>query len=118
MSKKNKAKKHSSRPAKPASNGSPAQAAGLAWYSPESYDRLLELSADRAERDPTYAQWLDSAESALVQLQIMGIPIQKVQLNVDHLAEWCRTHNQRIDRNACSTYVSYLLSTGKAQIVP
>src|SRR3954451_20856339 len=113
---KNKAKKRSPQPEK--LTRAQSVTAGLAWYTPESYARLLELSADRAERDPTYEAWLDSAENGLVQLQIMGIPVVKVLLNVDDFARWCRLRALRIDRPACSTYVTHLLSTGKAQIIP
>src|SRR4051812_29544994 len=51
--------------------------AGLAWYTPESYARLLEVSADRQQRHATYAEWYESATDALINLQLMGVPVEK-----------------------------------------
>ena len=51
---------------------------GVAWYRPEQYERLLEISVDGEELEATYDEWMENAEDTLKEIQKKGIYFEKV----------------------------------------
>jgi hypothetical protein len=82
----------------------------VAWYDPEQYLRLLELADDREQLHDTYEEWLEGFERLLAR---MGPAAQKVAVDVDELAAWCRHEGLPLDGAARARYVSEWLQKGQ-----
>ena len=82
---------------------------GFAWYRPEQWSRLREVSADRAELEETFAEWESLAEQTLRSLQTQGMHIEKVMVDVEELLVWCKDRGLPVDASARSHYVTDLL---------
>ena len=83
---------------------------GIAWYSPDQWDRLLELSEDRDQLERTHAQWLVGAESLAGQLASQGATVRKVSVDVDDMHAWCREKDIAFNGAGRAKYVTWLLS--------
>jgi hypothetical protein len=79
---------------------------GLAWYRPEQWQRLREISVDRGELEDSYQEWLRNAEKAIRELNRNGIQSVKVPLEVEELLHWCQSQNLPVDAEARSRYVT------------
>ena len=79
---------------------------GLAWYRPEQWQRLREISVDRAELEDTHREWLRNSEKAIRELNRNGIESVKVPLDVEELLHWCQSQNLPVDAEARSRYVT------------
>lgn len=79
---------------------------GVAWYRPEQRPRLLEIAAGRESLHDTYAEWVAEASARFEEVQRMGIPVQKVEVDLDELVQWCRAQQQEINGEARSTFVA------------
>jgi hypothetical protein len=79
---------------------------GLAWYQPEQWQRLREISQDRNNLEDTYREWVRNAEKAIRELNRNGIQIVKVTLDVEELLLWCQSQNIPVDDEARSRYVT------------
>ena len=73
---------------------------GVAWYRRDQWDRLLEISSDRAELEDTYDEWKAVAEENLVNLAQHGYELCKVQIDVEELLIWCNSQNRTVDGDA------------------
>jgi hypothetical protein len=73
---------------------------GVAWYRPDQWDRLLEVSSDRAELENTYDEWKAVAEENLVKLAQHGYKLRKVHIDVEELLIWCNSQNRAVDGDA------------------
>jgi len=73
---------------------------GVAWYRPDQWDRLLEISSDRAELENTYDEWKAVAEENLVNLAQHGYKLRKVHIDVEELLVWCNSQNRSVDGDA------------------
>jgi hypothetical protein len=56
---------------------------GMAWYRPEQWARLLEVSSERAELEDTYEEWVSGAKKTLRNFLINGINAVRVDVDVD-----------------------------------
>ena len=82
---------------------------GLAWYTREAWERLRELADDAQALDDTFEDWERGALRAIRELESVGRSVQKVPVEIDALAAWCRERNRRIDSATRAEYVTYLL---------
>ena len=82
---------------------------GIAWYRPEQWSRLLEVSEDREDLERTFAEWEQQAEEKLRALRAEGLDIKKVTIEVEELLAWCQNRVLSVDASARSHYVSDLL---------
>jgi len=73
---------------------------GIAWYRRDQWDRLLEISSDRAELEDTYDEWKAVAEENLVNLAQHGYKLCKVHIDVEALLIWCNSQNRDVDGDA------------------
>lgn len=73
---------------------------GVAWYKPDQWDRLLDISSDRAELENTYDEWKVAAEENLVNLAQHGYKLRKVHIDVEELLVWCNSQNRAVDGDA------------------
>ena len=64
---------------------------GVSWYRPEQWDRLREISEDKATFEITYEASLVEWEKKIQQLEAQGIRPIKVEVDVEELLTWCTT---------------------------
>jgi hypothetical protein len=83
---------------------------GLAWYKPDQWLHLLQVSSDSNKLEPTYEEWLLQAQKTLKRLKVQGIRAEKVIVDVVELTKWCRGHNYPIDAGSRASYVAEVLS--------
>ena len=77
---------------------------GVAWYTPEQWDRLRKISADADNMEDTYGEWKASAENALKTLSASGAVAQKVVVDVEELLNWCNSKDRAVDGAARSEF--------------
>jgi uncharacterized protein YchJ len=85
------------------------QTVGIAWYLPEQWDTLREISADKDSIEMTHAEWLVTAENAQAQMAATGANIERVVVDVNELEAWCRARGWSVNGKARSQFVAYLL---------
>ncbi len=100
------AKKAARREAK---RSAPQMIAGIAWYLPEQWGKLREISEDKDSLEETYETWLLNAENTLDQIAGAGAKIERVTVDVDQLRAWCRSRGCRIDAKSCARFAAHLL---------
>lgn len=74
--------------------------AGVAWWQPEQWDRLKEISEDRNNLEDTYDEWRSNASVSLTEIKETGCHVKKIQLNLEELIFWC--NGKGIPVNAAS----------------
>ncbi len=79
---------------------------GVAWYTHEQYERLLELANDRDNIEDTYERWQATAEKMMVKLSKPGVLPRKVHIDVEELVAWCKAHNRPVDGAARTVFVA------------
>ena len=82
---------------------------GIAWYRPEQWSRLLEISADREDLENTFAEWEQLATEKLRSLRAEGLQVKKIIVDVEKLLAWCLSRGLSVDSTARSQYVSQVL---------
>lgn len=87
----------------------PKFVAGIAWYYPEQWDMLLEVSIDRDSLEKTHESWLRLAEKAMFDFKRSGGSPRKVYVDVEKLSAWCKAQNRPVDGAARAEFVQALL---------
>jgi hypothetical protein len=64
---------------------------GVSWYRPEQWERLREISEDKATFDTSYEESLVEWEKKIQDLEAQGIRPIKVEVDVEELLTWCAT---------------------------
>jgi hypothetical protein len=82
----------------------------VAWYRPSQWQRLEEIAPDVKEIWQSYEQWRTSATRRMSQLQRAGQRAQKVEVDVEALAEWCRQSQRPVDVAARAEYAAAKLA--------
>ena len=77
---------------------------GVAWYRPEQWHRLLDISVDRDELEATYEEWLIQAEDGFTEITQSGISLIKVDIDVEELLKWANDKGRIIDGNTRVEY--------------
>ena len=82
---------------------------GVAWYHPEQWGRLREISADAAELEATFEEWRVIAEKAMDNFAELFVFPARVLVDVEELLVWCRGRKLAVNGEARSQYVAWLL---------
>jgi hypothetical protein len=82
---------------------------GIAWFRPEQWSRLLEISEDREDLEETFAEWEVLAEEKLRDLRAQGVNAQKITIDLEKLLAWCKSRGLSLNASARSQYVADLL---------
>jgi hypothetical protein len=83
---------------------------GFAWYRPDQWQRVREISADADDLHDSYLGWLQSAEERLKELRSSGLRVEKVDVHSEELILWCNERGLEINAEARSRYVAERLS--------
>jgi hypothetical protein len=79
---------------------------GVAWYSRDEWERLRGMAADPEVLESTYEDWIRMATKSLGEMNAAGIFPEKVEINVDALASWCRERRRPLDASARASFAS------------
>jgi hypothetical protein len=82
-------------------------AIGVAWYRPEEWETLRNVSIDRDQLEETHAQWLKEAERVVKRLRQQGLQIVKIDVEVADLLLWCESQKIPLDAEARSKYTAF-----------
>jgi D-sedoheptulose 7-phosphate isomerase len=91
---------------------------GIAWFRPEQWDRLREISADRDGLEETYDEWLTGACRRFAEMTEGGLPLRKVDVDVEHLAEWCAQRNVPVNGESRSQYAAFMMRSEPPHAAP
>jgi len=70
---------------------------GMAWYRPEQWDRLRQISGDVNELEETYEEWLSIATQKIAELQPQGMEIEKVEIDINELQTYCNIKGMSVN---------------------
>jgi hypothetical protein len=87
----------------------PGAVFAIAWYRPEQWQKLRQISVDRNKLETTHAEWLEIAVKTLIDLKNMGLDVRPVEINVDELARWCKENKRAAASTARSEFAAYTL---------
>ena len=79
---------------------------GVPWYTPEQYERLLEVADDRDNLEDTYEEWKATADKTLKKIEKPGVWHLKIYVDVDELVSWCKFENLPVDGEARTIFVA------------
>jgi hypothetical protein len=83
---------------------------GFAWYRPEQWRRVREISADTDALAESYLEWLQLAEEKMMELRATGLRVEKVNVHSEELILWCNERALEINAEARSRYAAERLS--------
>jgi len=79
---------------------------GIAWYRREQWTRLRELASDADKLEESYEDWLAGAQKTLLQMGVAGVRAQRVDVDLDELARWCRAEGRPLDSAARAAFAA------------
>jgi len=88
---------------------------GVAWYEPEQWERLLDISADRDELEATHAEWERNAVQSMKRLSRGGVWLEKVTVDLEELVQWCLSRNLPVDGKSRAAFASEKLRQGSEE---
>jgi hypothetical protein len=69
---------------------------GVSWYRADQWDRLREISEDKATFDTSYEASLVEWEKKIQELEAQRIRPIKVEVDVEALLTWCTTQGLHV----------------------
>jgi hypothetical protein len=81
----------------------------IAWYKPEDWQRLREISDDADKLEDTHWEWLEQAEDAFRKTREAGMDVTKIFINLDELVTWCHENNMAINSDSRSNFAAMKL---------
>ncbi len=82
---------------------------GIAWYRRQEWPLLRSLAEDAETLAVTYDEWLLVAEQTYARMQAEGYMVEKVDVPLQDLVQWCAAHGRPLDEAARSSYVAHKL---------
>lgn len=83
--------------------------AAAAWYKPNQWQRLREISEDRDQLEENHGEWQVLAEKALEDFAARGLSVTKVTVDTEELLRWCNERGLKVNGESRSQYASWLL---------
>ncbi len=88
---------------------------GAAWYRSDQWDRLKEVSEDRADLEETWEEWSREAEKTLQGIRAKGLDVTKVDVDVEELVRWCQANRRPINAASRSAFAAEKLLKGSGK---
>ena len=76
----------------------------MAWYRPDQWALLRDVSADGERLEATYEEWFAFASKHLRELQALGLQVDRIDVEVAALVRWCNSQGQPVDGTARAEY--------------
>ena len=83
---------------------------GVAWYRPEQWQRVRDISTDADSLEDSYEAWLKLAEGELKKFQSSGLRVEKVDIDSEQLILWCNEQGMEVNTQARARYAAEKLS--------
>ena len=84
----------------------------IAFYTPEEFEKLLQVADDKDKIKETYEKWLEGVLGLCSNLEKEGMKPIPHYITVDEIEKWCKENNVKNTTEERSKYVAYL-SMGK-----
>jgi hypothetical protein len=78
----------------------------FAWYRPEQWQRVRDISSDADALEESYEEWLSLAEAKLAELRSSGVDVKKVDIDSEQLISWCNERGFEVNTSARSRYAA------------
>ena len=79
---------------------------GVAWYRPEQWERLREVSEDVDNLEETYDAWLKTAERLIRDGIPADVVVEKIDIDVEEVLAWCNVRGLPMNTAARARFVS------------
>jgi hypothetical protein len=89
---------------------------GVGWYRSEQWERLVEISSDRDRLEDTHEEWLENASRAFDRLKREGLPVVKMEIDVEDLLAWCTKNGLAVNGESRAKYVLEKTSRGGKEL--
>ena len=86
------------------------QNVGVAIYSKKGYERLLELSDNRADMNETWLEWRKKTQEMKQSMRTLGVIVRDVRVDIDELVRYCRQKGIPNDGAARAQFVQEKLN--------
>jgi hypothetical protein len=83
---------------------------GIAWYTPDQWDRLKLVADDSDALDDTHKDWLKNASGRLREFKQKGYQVVKVSIDIDEWVAWCQENGKVLNGAARSEFTSEKVS--------
>lgn len=88
--------------------GSP-QKAGLCWIRPDQWQQLLDVAEDRDRLEASWEEWQAKSLEMIEVFATRNILIEKVDVDVEVLVDWCRQREKPVNASTRAEYVTALM---------
>jgi hypothetical protein len=75
---------------------------GVAWYTPEAWQRLAAMPEARIEK--SYQDFVHTFERARRELAARGVLAERVAIDVDKMTEWCHRNGYEVNTRGRAAY--------------
>ena len=79
---------------------------GVAWYRPEQWERLREVSEDVDNLEETYDAWLKTAEQMIRDGIPNNVIVEKIDIDVEEVLAWCNVMGLPMNTASRARFVS------------
>jgi hypothetical protein len=79
-------------------------AMGMAWYTPESYERMRAVAEDEGGFDLSYPEFVAKVERLAQEFERQGYRVEKTLISVDACVRWCRANGHRVDQKGRAAF--------------
>ena len=79
---------------------------GVAWYRPEQWQRLRDVSEDVENLEETYDAWLHTAERMLRDGIPADVVVEKIDIDVEEVLAWCNERGLPMNGRSRSEFVA------------
>jgi hypothetical protein len=79
---------------------------GVAWYRPEQWERLREVSEDVDNLEETYDAWLKTAERLIRDGIPADVRVEKIDVDVEEVLAWCNVLGLPMNTASRARFVS------------
>jgi hypothetical protein len=83
---------------------------GSAWYSPESWKRLVALPEAHIEK--SYRDFVSTFENIVSRSAVQGITVEKMSIDIDRMIAWCHRNGYEVDAKGRAVYGAMLMCGG------
>ena len=88
---------------------------GIAWFQPQQWDWLLEISVARDELEDTHKEWELHASKMIHHLRERGHKIKKVGFDLEEFLYWCNSNDKESNSSARAEYVAVVMKNKDGQ---
>jgi hypothetical protein len=85
---------------------------GVAWYRPEQWQRLREVSEDVENLEETYDAWLQTAERMIRDGIPTDVVVEKIEVDVEEVLAWCNVMGLPMNTASRARFVSERVRQG------